>query len=80
MQSTTIQRPVQPTPQGESLELRYARQTRNATVFIAWIVGVGVVISLIAGFIVGAQISHATTSIDDTSTSCDFSSPSWPDC
>jgi len=49
-------------------------------VFIAWIVGVGVVISLIAGFIVGAQISHATTSIDDTSTSCDFSSPSWPDC
>jgi hypothetical protein len=31
---------------------RYARQTRNATVFIAWLLGVGLAVGLLAGIVV----------------------------
>ena len=37
----------------------YARQTRNATVFIAWVVGIFAVVSLIAGIVIGVSLIHA---------------------
>jgi hypothetical protein len=47
---------------GEPLELRYARQTRNATVFIAWVVAIGVAFSIIAGLVIGTSIAHSVSS------------------
>jgi hypothetical protein len=36
---------------------RYARQTRNATVFLAWVVGILVALNLAAVILVGVQLS-----------------------
>jgi hypothetical protein len=44
---------------GEPLELRYARQTRNATVFIACVVAIGVAFAVIAGLVIGTRGANA---------------------
>jgi hypothetical protein len=41
----------------ESAELRYARQTRNAVVFIAVIAGIGAVLALIGVIVLAHEIS-----------------------
>jgi formate/nitrite transporter FocA (FNT family) len=47
------------TPQTSETRIeRYARQTRNATVFLAWLAGIMVALSLIAGIIVGIEIAN----------------------
>jgi hypothetical protein len=68
----------QATLTGEPLELKYARHTRNATVFIAIIVGIGVVISVI----IGVQISKVSNDLNGTGagTSCAVTNPNWPNC
>jgi membrane protein YqaA with SNARE-associated domain len=43
----------------EPLALKYARQTGNATVFIAWVVAIGILFSVIAGLVIGIQIAHS---------------------
>jgi hypothetical protein len=56
----------------ETATEKYARQTRNGVVFIAWVVGIIAVISLILGIIAGVQLSkianydsnNATTNSD----------------
>ena len=51
--------PTHPEPTAADIQMiklvEYARQTRSAMVFIAWIIGIGVAISLILGIIVGVQ-------------------------
>jgi hypothetical protein len=37
----------------------YARQTRNAAVFIAWVVGIFAALSLIGGLVLGINLIHA---------------------
>ncbi len=41
--------------EAEAPELRYMRETRNAVVFIAWVVGIVCVISLILGIVAGCS-------------------------
>lgn len=56
----------------ETPELKYMRETRNAAVFIAVIVGIVATLSLIATIIVGVQLSnldHDLNSIGGGSTS-----------
>jgi hypothetical protein len=59
---------------GEPLELSLARQTRNATVFIAWVVGIFAVMAIIGGIIYGVQLaklnSNLTGSSGTTSSDC----------
>jgi hypothetical protein len=68
----------QPEPTAADIQMtklvEYARQTHSATVFIAWIIGIGVAISLILGIIVGVQTakvaSELNTSGGGTSSNC----------
>jgi hypothetical protein len=62
----TVAQPAPPLPREEAMEL-YARQTRNAALFIAWVVGLIFVITLVIGIIAGvelAHIAHASTGTD----------------
>jgi hypothetical protein len=61
--------------------LKYARQTRSATMFIAWIVGIGVTISLILGIIVGVQTAKVANELSNNGTSnCLSQGGTNPDC
>lgn len=83
---------IKPWPQGpvpghrapDDLALRYARQTRTATVFIAWVVAAGLILSVVLGIIGGVMIakavSDANTISSPPSSSCDYTNPNWPDC
>jgi hypothetical protein len=42
---------------------RYARQTRNATVFIAWAVGIALVAGLILGIVATVDMSRLLTAV-----------------
>ena len=77
-----VQPSAQPAPQQrEPLELRYARQTRNAAVFIAWVVGIGVFFGFIGGIYGAVQIAKIGSAFGtSTSTTCDISNPDWPNC
>ncbi|MGH3218964.1 MAG: hypothetical protein ACRDPY_09700 [Streptosporangiaceae bacterium] len=44
--------------------VEYARQTRSATVFIAWIIGIGVAIALVLGIIVGVQTAKVANELN----------------
>lgn len=70
--------------QPEELALKYARQTRTAAVFIAWVVAAGLILSVILGVIGGVMIakavSDANTISSPPSSSCDYTNPNWPDC
>jgi hypothetical protein len=63
-----------PEARSETESLRYQRQTRNATVFIAWVVGVLVALSIIFGIIAGVQLAKINTNLtgggSGGSTSC----------
>jgi hypothetical protein len=65
------QRP--PTPsraQPEDLALAYARQTRNAAVFIAWVVGIVMVLTLIGVIVTGGELAHLSNAINGGGGSC----------
>lgn len=42
----------------------YAISTRNGVRFIAWLMGIGVAISVIIGIVIAVQISHANTNLN----------------
>jgi hypothetical protein len=48
---------------------RYARQTRNATVFMAWLIGVLAALSLIGSIITAVEIAHLSNAINGGSSS-----------
>jgi len=58
----------------ETDEHKYARQSRNANVFVAWVVGVFVLLSLIGSIYVGVMIGNAVNSFNNlggtTSSNC----------
>lgn len=56
-------------PPKEPPELRYARQTRNAAVFIAVLAGISAVAILIGVIIVGVQLRSLSNTVNGTSTS-----------
>jgi t-SNARE complex subunit (syntaxin) len=63
--------------------VEYARQTRSATLFIAWIIGIGVAISLILGIIVGVQTAKVANELNNGGTSssnCVSQGGTNPDC
>jgi hypothetical protein len=47
----------------ESPELSYLRQTRNATVFIAVVVGIVCVLTLVGAIVVGVQLSNLNANL-----------------
>ena len=51
----------------ETETIRYQRQTRNATVFIAWTIGIFALLALIGGIIGVAEIIHAFNATNATS-------------
>jgi len=53
------------TPQPEDLALTYVRQTRGATVFIAWVVGIVVVLSFIGVIVTAVELSHLSNAINN---------------
>lgn len=77
----------QPEPTAADIQMtklvEYARQTGSATVFIAWIIGVGVVISLILGIIVGVQTAKVANELNNggtTSSNCLSQGGTNPNC
>jgi hypothetical protein len=62
--------------------LTYARQTRSATVFIAWMIGIGVAISLILGIIVGIQTDRVANELSNngSSSNCQSQGGTNPNC
>ena len=62
--------------------VEYVRQTRTATMFIAWVIGIGVAISLILGIIVGVQTAKVANELNGNSISsnCLSQGGSNPDC
>ena len=77
------QSPPQPVPGAAELA-KYARQTRNATVFIAWIIGVGVAIALVFGIILGIQTAKVANELNTngggTSSNCLSQGGTDPTC
>jgi hypothetical protein len=51
----------------ETDEHLYARQTRNATVFMAWIVGIFTVFSVVVGIVAAIALTHLAASVSSTS-------------
>ena len=49
---------AQPARPVETVTEKYARHTRNAVVFIAWIIGIGMAASIIVGVSVAVHISN----------------------
>lgn len=69
---------------GETPEQRYARQTRTAVVFIAWVVGVVVVLTLIFGIIAGVQLGKIQNELNNsgsaTNSNCLSQGGTNPNC
>jgi hypothetical protein len=68
----------------ETPELKYLRETRNATVFIAVVVGIVCVMALIGSIVVGVQLSHLnanlTSGTGGVSSSCMSAGGTDPSC
>ena len=69
----------------EPTEMRYARQTRNATVFIAVCVAVFTVLALVGVIIAGVQISKVNSQLSQlnggvTSSNCVSQGGTDPSC
>lgn len=70
-------------PIQETDEHKYARHTRNATVFIAIVIAAQIVVALAVGIFIAVTLSSAvstTTNFGSNSTSCDITNPDWPNC
>jgi hypothetical protein len=69
---------------GETPEQRYARQTRTAVVFIAWVVAVVVVLTLIFGIIAGVQLGKIQNELNNggstTNSDCLSQGGTNPNC
>jgi cobalamin biosynthesis Mg chelatase CobN len=73
------------TPAGETLEHRYQRQTRNATVFIAVIVGIATVIVLVGVIWSATTISKLNSQLNGSNdlfnnSNCESQGGTNPDC
>jgi hypothetical protein len=58
----------------EDQTTKYLRETRNAVTFIAWIVGLFALASLIIGIIMGVQLAHLNTAINNANNGASVSS------
>jgi hypothetical protein len=69
---------------GEPIELRYARQTRNAVVTLAVIAVLGIVGSLIAGIVVAVSVVHLNNAVNNgggsSSSNCMSQGGTDPSC
>ena len=87
------ERPRPPTPSappvsirsGETVEQRYARQTRNATVFIAIIVGIFTVLTVAGVIWTATNISRVDSQLNGdnnlfSNTNCESQGGSNPNC
>ena len=74
--------PTSTVSSAETPELKYMRETRNAAVFIAVVVGIVATLSLIATIIVGVQLSKLNNSISGggTSSNCLSQGGTDPSC
>jgi hypothetical protein len=52
-----------PGPTYEQQMLEYTKQTRNAAMFIAWVVGIVAVLSLIGVIVTAVELSHLTNAV-----------------
>jgi cobalamin biosynthesis Mg chelatase CobN len=73
------------TPGGETLERRYLRQTRNATVFIAVIVGIATVIALVGVIWTATTISKLNSQLNGgndlfNNSNCESQGGTNPNC
>jgi hypothetical protein len=66
----------------ETAALKYARQTRTAAVFVAWVVGIFTVSSLIGGIIMGVSLIHAVNNSNGggSTSNCASLGGSNPNC
>lgn len=64
----------------ETDEHKYARQTRNAVVWIAWIVVLSAVAGLILGIVAVVNTNHALSVIDGQATCSNSPSSYLPSC
>ena len=71
---------VVPTP--EETSLRYARHTRNATAFIAWVIGIYLLIGIITGIAVLVHIHDvaAANAAYNNVTNCSSLGGTNPNC
>jgi hypothetical protein len=62
---TAVRQPAKPLVgrPGEDDMHAYARHTRNATVFIAWIVGILTLFSVIVGIVTAIALTHLVASV-----------------
>lgn len=68
---------------GETPELTYARQTRNAVTFIAWVVAIVCATSLILGLVAAVQLSKLSSALNgsgSTSSNCMSQGGTDPSC
>ena len=61
--TVTFRNGVPGTP-AESPEMRYLRQTRNAAVFVAVVVGIVLALNLIVGIYLGSQLSKLNSAVN----------------
>ena len=70
--------------QPEDLALKYARQTRTATAFLAWVVaiwiGISLILAIIGGVLLAHAVSDANTISSPPSSGCTIDNPAWPNC
>lgn len=57
----------------------YAKSIRNAVHFIAWVIAIGIGISVIAGIVIAVQINHTANSVNDIS-NCQSVGGTDPSC
>jgi uncharacterized membrane protein SpoIIM required for sporulation len=58
----------------------HAISTRNAVRFIAWVIGIWVVISVIAGIVIAVEISHAANNVNNDISNCQSLGGTDPSC
>ena len=59
---------------------RFARQTRNATCFLAWLAALVFALSIIGGIIAAVQLSNASQKISNDFTYCQSLGGTDPSC
>jgi hypothetical protein len=77
--STASDGRIMPAKPAEEDMHKYARQTRTATVWIAWIVGIVFTLSVIGGIIAAVQLNKASNQIDSVY-NCQSLGGSDPSC
>jgi hypothetical protein len=66
----------------QKLMYHHARRTSAAVTFIAWIIGIGVLFSIIIGIVIGVQVAKVDNNLthSSVSTSCQSQGGTIPGC